>query len=124
MGKVMSRISLTTLVFSLGLMNIFVMADSSGNFPGYVYTPTSGFSILRSSYGRCVHSAYWESSVGLAECGEAPKAKGESKLAEIPQRAPETQMPVNSVLESGNKPSPKRGIVSPEMSIQDYDDNN
>lgn len=38
---------------------------------GYVYT--SYGEVLRGVYGKCVHTAYFDPSNGLAECGEGPK---------------------------------------------------
>lgn len=53
----------------------FVFADDSGEIPGYVYTPASGSSVVKTAYGQCLHNAYWQPTYGLNQCDEAPKVK-------------------------------------------------
>lgn len=48
----------------------FVFAERSS---GYLYT-TYG-DLVHGAYGNCIHTAYYDPSKGLAECGESPEVE-------------------------------------------------
>ena len=98
----MTKFSSSIIAISLGLIVNFAMADDGGSVPGYVYTPTSGSTVVKSAYGQCVHNAYWEPSYGLEECGEAPEVP-----APVPKVIIETitMSDADTVLFDFNKPT-------------------
>jgi OOP family OmpA-OmpF porin len=67
----------------------FTVNAESGS--GYIATPASGDGIVKTAYGQCVHSAYYNSADGMAECGEAAEtlAANTEVATEQPASAPE-----------------------------------
>ncbi len=104
----MTKFSSSIIAISLGLIVNFAMADDGGSVPGYVYTPTSGSTVVKSAYGQCVHNAYWEPSYGLEECGEAPEVPAPAPApAPVPKVIIETitMSDADTVLFDFNKPT-------------------
>lgn len=70
--------------FKLGLISLALILNASVSFAneeaaGYVYTPASGFTNVKTSYGQCLHTAYWIPADGIEACGEAPEGDEEAK---------------------------------------------
>lgn len=65
---------------SLFLFGIMTASFADGvPSAGYVYTPSSGSTTVKTSYGQCLHTAYWSPADGTEECGEAPEKPEEKK---------------------------------------------
>lgn len=58
-----------------------IAASNADNMPpaGYVYSPASGSTVVKTSYRQCLHTAYWVAANGIEECGEAPEKPEEKK---------------------------------------------
>ena len=63
---------LTLILLGFGI----VATVNAENNPGYVYT--SYGEVVKDSYGQCVHTSYYDSSNGLAECGDGSSSKNTS----------------------------------------------
>lgn len=61
----MSKRLITIFLLAFGLI---AAANGSDRGSGYVYTPYG--ELLRTSYGECVHTAYFNPEQGLDVCGE------------------------------------------------------
>jgi outer membrane protein OmpA-like peptidoglycan-associated protein len=70
---VMIKFNSLLLALVISGTGCLLFADDSGTVPGYVYTPASGDSVVKTAYGQCLHNAYWQPAYGLDQCGEAPK---------------------------------------------------
>ena len=68
----MSKKLLTLVFLCLGAI---ATANAVEN-PGYVYT--SYGEVVRDGYGQCLHTVFFDSKNGLAECGEAPTKNSNS----------------------------------------------
>ncbi len=89
-------------------LSCLVVIAGADNVPGYIVTPASGDSMVKTAYGLCVHSAYYTAADGLAECGEASVEEvAEAEVATQPvttqpiapqnQRMPQVLQKVQSV---------------------------
>jgi len=65
---------------SLSLIMVFGKSFADEPAAGYVYTPASGFTNVKTSYGQCLHTAYWSPANGVEACGEAPEEQETKKF--------------------------------------------
>ncbi len=70
----MRKLCLSLIAFSGLTANVYAAQN-----PGYIYT--SYGEVVRTSYGTCLHTAYFDPNNGLAECGEGPKVKAPVKTS-------------------------------------------
>lgn len=70
-------IKLNSLLVALcvGLFSTAVMADDTGNMPGYVGSPngTGSGTVIKTQYG-CLHNGKYKAEYGRSECDEAPNS--------------------------------------------------
>lgn len=73
-------LKIRNLMVSVFFLGVMTSATADGSPPvGYVYSPASGSSTVKTSYGQCLHTAYWSPTDGIEECGEAPEKPAEKK---------------------------------------------
>lgn len=83
LGGIMIKFNSFLLALVIGGASCLLFADDSGAVPGYVYTPASGSSVVKTAYGQCLHNAYWQPAYGLDQCGEAPKVTTKKYVTKV-----------------------------------------
>ena len=65
-------------LLTLIILGVAIVANvNAKNNSGYVHTRYG--EVVKNGYGQCLHTGYYDSSNGLAECGEDSSSKNNSE---------------------------------------------